>query len=292
MQPQNFFQENFLSIIFLAAIILYGFVSVRRALQQRDLPIEEDTTTTDRLVYHGDELDLSDEDVSHILSTYHSYYSNISAELQTAFKERLQKFMRQKTFIIYAKEGYKEMPVLTSAAAIQVSFGLDKFLLPWFPFIQIHIEEYFDGDSLKVLNGGIEGNAITVAWNQLIKGNEDAADGENVGIHEMAHALYYQNVVVEKKEADFKKHFYEVMEQGRKIFDQRDARPAVFNEYAYKNLQEFWAESVEMFFERPAVMQAACAELFTILKQLLRQDPLNKSNPLLEIPKSSKTNLF
>src|SRR6185295_6606822 len=113
----------------------------------------------------------------------------------------------------------------------------------------------------------VEGNAITLAWNQLIKGITDPIDGENVGIHEMAHALYYQNVVVEKKEELFKKHFSEVLEQGRKIFELRNKQATVFNDYAYKNLQEFWAESVEMFFEKPEVMQIACNELFVVLKQ-------------------------
>ena len=91
---------------------------------------------------------------------------------------------------------------------------------------------------------------------------------------------------------EFKRHFNEVMAEGQKIFDQRNTGSSVFNDYAYKNLQEFWAESVEMFFERPGVMQAACAELFIILKQLLHQDPLNRSNPLLEVSGPPESNLF
>jgi Mlc titration factor MtfA (ptsG expression regulator) len=286
MQLQNFFRENLSSIIFSVALILYAFVSIRKVLKQKDADVvnqpDQPVSKPGRLVYYGNQLKLADDEIAHILSRYHPYYINLEAELQNRFRKRLTEFMRQKIFVIHAKEGYKEMPVLTSAAAIQISFGLDKFMLPWFNIIQIHTEEYFDESFLKVLNGDVEGNTVTIAWNQFLKGNIDQSDGENVGIHEMAHALYYQNVVVENKEEVFKALFKEVLRQGEKIYELRSRQQLLFNDYAYKNLQEFWAESVEMFFEKPDSMQIAFNDLFIILKQLLRQNPLNKLNPLPE----------
>ena len=105
--------------------------------------------------------------------------------------------------------------------------------------------------------------------------------------------LYIIKTWLLKKRKNYsKKHFNEVLEQGRKIFALRNKQPSVFNDYAYKNLQEFWAESVEMFFEKPEVMQIACNELFVVLKQLLQQDTLNKSNPLPEITSPHERKLF
>jgi Mlc titration factor MtfA (ptsG expression regulator) len=285
MQLLNFFRENLSSVIFSVALILYAFVSIRRVLKQKDVDLvnqpDQPASHPGRLVYYGNQLNLTDDEIAHILSRYHPYYINLEADLQSRFRKRLKEFMRQKIFIIYADEGYKEMPVLISAAAIQISFGLDKFMLPWFNTMQIHTEEYFD-ESMKALNGDVAANTVTIAWNQFLKGNIDQSDGENVGIHEMAHALYYQNVIVENKEEVFKALFKEVLRQSEKIYELRSKQQLLFNDYAYKNLQEFWAESVEMFFEKPGSMQIAYNDLFISLKQLLRQNPLNKLNPLLE----------
>lgn len=43
--------------------------------------------------------------------------------------KRLHKFLVSKTFIIKDDEGFKEMPVLVSAAAVQLTLGLKLYLL-------------------------------------------------------------------------------------------------------------------------------------------------------------------
>ena len=192
--------------------------------------------------------------------------------------------MSLKTFIIPETKTYKDVPILMSATAVQLTFGLKEFELPWYQYIRIHSEEYFanDPNALRVLAGHVENNIITIAWNQFLKGIEDDHDGVNVGLHEMAHALYYQHAIINKsKNNGFNKELSEVMEESEDIYTLKHKHQILYSDNAYKNLQEFWAESIELFFERPQAMQICYPELFESLKELLNQDPLNKTNPLL-----------
>ncbi|MEP6846498.1 MAG: zinc-dependent peptidase, partial [Panacibacter sp.] len=175
-----------------------------------------------------------------------------------------------------------EVPVLLSASAVQLTFGLDDFELPWFRYIRVHPEEYFANDphAIRVLAGHVEENTITVAWNHFLKGICDNYDGVNVGLHEMAHALYYQHVIASKKEP-FIKELSVVMEESEEIYELKNKYRVLYSDYAYKNLQEFWAESIELFFEKPQALKTCYPDLYKTLCELLNQDTLNKTNPLL-----------
>jgi Mlc titration factor MtfA (ptsG expression regulator) len=233
------------------------------------------------LVYYGKDLKFTEEEITTMLEKYLPYYYHLNNELKQKFTERLQNFIPQKTFIICADGGYKEMPVLLSAAAIQLTFGLEDYELEHYEYIKIHVEEYFADDSLRVLAGHVEDNTITIAWNQFLKGFKDAGDGVNVGLHEMSHALYYQHIVIDNgREKEFCKYYNEVMTEGAEVYELKKTTHILFTDYAFKNLQEFWAESVEVFFERPDAMRANYPDLFNSIKELLQQDPSNKINPL------------
>lgn len=235
-------------------------------------------------VYDGRRIKLSDAELTGILLKRFPYYVQLLPELKAVFEKRVKRFMTVKLFIIPVSQTYKEVPVLLSAAAVQLTFGLQEFELPWFRYIRIHEEEYFADDphALRVLAGHVEDNVITVAWNHFLKGIADDKDGANVGLHEMAHALYYQHVIAHNgRRKGFIKELSDVMEESEEIYTLKHHYKMLYSDYAYKNLQEFWAESVELFFEKPASLQDYYPDLFENLKELLNQDPLNKTNPLL-----------
>jgi Mlc titration factor MtfA (ptsG expression regulator) len=56
----------------------------------------------------------------------------------------------------------------------------------------------------------------------------------------------------------------------------------IYSDYANINLQEFWAESVELFFEKPAALNSNYPNVFEGLTLLLNQNPVNKANPVLK----------
>lgn len=232
------------------------------------------------LVYHGTNLNFSDAEIDLILNKYFPYYTHLTASLQITFLKRVQEFIAEKSFIIRHYEGYKEMPVLLSAAAIQISFGLDRFLLPFFKYIQVHPQEYFAENSLRVLAGNVYGNTITIAWNHFLKGFKEA-DGSNVGLHEMAHALYYQHLIADvSKHEHFVENYERLMLKCQETYDTCKARQdRLYSDYAFTDLQEFWAESPELFFEKPENMQFTYPDLFSSLCTLLKQNPKYKSEP-------------
>ena len=236
------------------------------------------------LIYDGSKSDFTYYDIDQILLKYYPYYIALNSTLKRKFTDRVYRFLRQKTFIIHDDEGYKEMPVLLSAAAVQITFGLNNFLLPFFKYIQIHPEEYFAENSLRVLAGHVHGQTITIAWNHFLKGFHKE-DGKNVGLHEMAHALYFQHVIADiTKDTHFVLSFEQVMTRSEQTFDQcRNQADRLYSDYAFKNLQEFWAESLEIFFEAPNKMQDCYPQLFIGICNLLKQNPTCKSDPISKV---------
>lgn len=238
---------------------------------------------SDYFVYEGRDLVIPDEQYQKILDKYSPYYRQLFPDLKDKFLQRTKKFLASKTFLIKSNEPFVEMPVMLSATAVQLTFGLHDYLLPYFQYIRVYPEEYFASDSLRVLAGHVYGNTITLAWNQFLKGNETYNDGVNVGLHEMAHALYFQYMEADLvKSRSFVSNFKEVMEEGEELYQLKKADPAqLFSKNAYRNLQEFWAESVELFFERPSDLKNENSELYESLKDILDQDPVNALYPVI-----------
>lgn len=283
----QFINDNLLSILFFTAVIVYSVASVKKILREGNSKAQTEQiqtpepVTPNQLIFYGNKPGITDEDIEDSLNKWQPYYKNLQPFLQQKFLQRVKEFMQQKIFVIHSKDGYKEMPILISAAAIQVSFGLNDFLFPWFTTIEIFTEEFYDSSNNKIINGEVDGNSIAIAWNQFLKGYADSTDGKNVGVHEMAHALYYQKMVVDKNDDAFIAGFAEVMKQAEKIYATHNPQQSLFSSYAYKNMQEFWAQSVEIFFEDPTNMQINYNGLFTSMKALLNQEPRNSVSPVL-----------
>ena len=227
-------------------------------------------------VYEGAGLNCSSDEVAGILSKRFPYFNTLGIGEQQRFLLRHKKFMRDKIFNIHSGEGFKEMPILISAAAIQLSFGLEHYMLPAYPFINIFPQEFIRTDTyICFLEGNVSGNNIKISWKHFLEGYSIPDDGDNVGLHEMAHAYYCQNLVCgEDTDPCFIKGFPAFNESGTKAFEAEQAGNTDFySDYAVRNLQEFWAESVERFFERPAEMKSIYPEVYRSLSILLNQSP-------------------
>jgi MtfA peptidase len=263
--------------------ILGGPNSGTRIDYNEDAANHTRTLLSDYFVYEGRDLVIPDEQCDKLLDKYLPYYRRLFPDLKERFLKRTKKFLAEKTFLIKSNEPFLEMPLLISATAVQLTFGLDDYLLPYFQYIRVYPQEYFASDSLRVLAGHVYGNTITLAWNHFLKGHEEYTDGVNVGLHEMSHALYFQYVQADIiKSQSFISNFNEVMEEGKEVYELKNADPCkLFSTNAYRNLQEFWAESVELFFERPTDLKREHADLYDSLKDSLNQDPANSLYPVV-----------
>lgn len=280
-------------VITFIAFFIFILIKVKRNVEEEDEEDDDDiesygpsgtltksyTSPEPYLTYYGETLNFSDEELTGILTKRFPYFTSLSALQKNRFLERLQQFIATKTFKIHDDKGFKEMPVLISAAAIQLTFGLEKFLLPNFEFIHVYPQEFMRvEETICFLEGNVSGHSINLSWKHFLEGYANPNDGQNVGLHELAHALYYQNFIVEENEdPTFRNTFDHFNNYGNKVFEQ-ELQPGndLYSGYALKNFQEFWAESAEIFFEKPAEMKAAYPVLYDTIKILLNQDPFNK----------------
>jgi len=272
--------------------LMFGFILLL-AFQKGGLSDENDENNTILTrrnilktpyhVYYGDELNFSDRSLDEILTKRFPYYSSLSATDQTKFLERLQNFMANKVFKIHDSNCYNEMPVLISAAAIQLTFGLNKYLLPNFEFIHVYPQEFMRvRPDICFLEGNVSGQAINLSWKHFLDGYADTRDGQNVGLHEMAHALYYQTFVIEENvDNNFRDMYDDFMNDANKVYQtEKTSDGGLYSDYAVRNIQEFWAESAELFFERPSAMRTTYPRLYEKLKSLFNQDPMNNIRSL------------
>lgn len=242
-----------------------------------DKVANEEAHISKPLVYYGNDLDFKDEVINTVLSKHFPYYLNLLDIDKDKFIRRLKKFIESKIFIIHDHKGYREMPILICASAIQITFGLRKYMLSHFNIIQIFPQEFVGLEPFRILIGNVTGNTINIAWKQFLEGYKNRNDLQNVGLHEMAHALYYQNFETEMNiDKDFKESYALFSSIGESLYAQDSVRSqGLYSEYGVRNFQEFWAESIEIFFESPGRMQQHYPDLYAALCRTLNQDPLS-----------------
>jgi len=240
---------------------------------------EENNDTVPYLAYDGKDLMFSRTDVKSALTKHLPYFVALTLPEQQKFIERVTKFIADKTFNIHDKSGFKEMPILISASAIQLSFGLEHYILPNFKIINIYPEEFIAVEpTIRYLEGNVDAYNINISWKYFLKGFQLPDDGDNVGLHEMAHAYYYENFDThDSKDMKFIHGFDKFNACGTEIFQNiTQNNDGIYSDYAKRNFQEFWAESVELFFEKPKDLRNRYHELYQCICETLNQDPLNK----------------
>ena len=211
-----------------------------------------------------------------IISPHMRFYNRLNTEDQQKFLFRTYLFRKARKFHYIEVEESADMPILISAVAVQLTFGLDKFMLNYFKNIFVLKDDYHYGFYSRPFQGHVDHSGIYLSWDNFMKGIHGLTANCNVGIHEMGHALTYVNFITQTEEdKHFKKEFKNFSKVARPIFEamQYNSRN-VLGAYAATNYHEFWAVSVEVFFENPIRLRHEFPELYKAMKSLLRQDPL------------------
>ncbi|HEX3767987.1 MAG TPA: zinc-dependent peptidase [Puia sp.] len=229
-----------------------------------------------------------------VVSKYIRYYNRLDLEDQRKFLFRTFLFKKARRFHYIEVKESAEMPILISAVAIQLTFGLEKFMLNYFNEIYVLKDDYHYGFYSRPFMGHVDQSGIYLSWDNFIKGISGQTPYCNVGLHEMGHALAYVTFITETEEdKHFKKEFKNFSKVARPIFaDMQGGNRNLLGEYAAVNYHEFWAVSVETFFENPVCMRLDLPDLYQAMVDLLRQDPLqmrsNNSGKATFVLKSPK----
>jgi MtfA peptidase len=269
-----FFKILAFILVLITAPVLYNWAKDKL---QRKMAIRNAVAAMQHNMAHYDE----------VLNNYNGYYKSLPAAVRLKFVERVVFFTANKTFTCAGLEPDHRMTILIGAAAVQISFGLNKFMLDFFDTIYIMQHQYNYSGYQKPFEGHVNSSGIYLSWDNFIKGFENYTDGDNVGIHEMAHALAYVNFMAganRDQDKGFIKRFYDFSAVARPVFNEMQLGvPTLLNAYAATNYHEFWAVSVETFFEKPLQMKAEMPTLYNSLCSLLNQDPLLPEKILLHV---------
>lgn len=216
-------------------------------------------------------------DYSAIISRVLPYYSKLSEENKQRFLKRVYNFRKLKSFHFSGLERREEITILLSAAAVQVSFGLKNYRLTLFTDIYILSDAYMALNAREQYIGHVSPTGIYISWKHFVQGFADYCDGMNVALHEMAHALHHENFINETGiDWDFRQDFDKLPTiYGPLMSKALVERRSYLRGYAFTNFHEFWAVSVEYFFENPQYLKDNLPQLYGILCDTLNQDPLH-----------------
>ena len=220
-----------------------------------------------------------------------SYYQSLNVADKKLFERRVQKFINKKVFVPRGDLNTvtPEMKALIAASAIQITFGYPSVYFEYFWRILVYPDQYYSKITRLYHKGEVSTKGfIILSWENFEKGYEDGTDGRNLGLHEMAHALQLENSIVnfEYDFIDFEALKAYDIEARKEIDKIRLHGSDFFRSYAATNRVEFFAVSVENFFERPGLFKAYNSVLYDLLTMILLQDPLKISNGItIEISK-------
>lgn len=211
-----------------------------------------------------------------LLESRVEYFKRLPPKLKNQFMVRTALFMNHHSF--EGREGLEvteEMATLISATAVQLTFGLRDFYLDHFDTFILYPDIYTSTATGALHRGetNVKG-VIVLSWKHFEEGIATEADKLNLGLHELAHALDLSRLV-RQGDPYFFKYFQKWLVVAAHGPDEvAESEQHFLREYAGTNSREFFAVSVEHFFEDPEGFSAQLPLLYRHLTILLRQDPL------------------
>ena len=120
---------------------------------------------------------------------------------------------------------------------------------------------------------------VILAWDSVLRGSRNFADGKNVVLHEFAHQLDTEDGAADGTPLVGGEHSYRswaaVMSEEFKELQKASyrGRESLMDHYGATNPAEFFAVATETFFEKPRQMAKYHTELFEALSGYYRVDP-------------------
>lgn len=272
MSPPHIFL--YLVVIVSAANeVIYAIGSRKLGLRSRS---QVRTFYRRRVILKLYKLSLSEKEV---LKLYSPYYNNLpDAFLKRRFERKVARFLRKKKFISRVRAGYvsKTQKLHIAACAVEITFGLPEIYLQHFDKVILYDSDYYSTITRKYHKGEVNVRGVIVlSWQHFKEGYELPDNGHNLGLHEMAHALLLENKVT-NDEFDYLSPKY--LSELVTYIEEVRGNPyhpirSFFRSYAFTDDFEFFSVAVESFFEKTEEFIAADRVLYSIIREVLNQDP-------------------
>lgn len=159
------------------------------------------------------------------------------------------------------------------AAFTQITFGYDDYAITSFKGIVINPKTFHS----KLLNKKVKGLTVNTgyifySWEDFTKGYRNNTDKINLALHELAHAIYidrFHNQYV------FEWMVWKLRAKAT-LEELETSKSSYFRAYGKTNLAEFWAVTVECFFEDPINFKKEYPILYQATATILNQDMVTR----------------
>ena len=226
-----------------------------------------------------------------------AFFVRLSAADQAELLERIQVFLAEKNFEGCAgQEITDEVRVTIAAQACLLLLHRKTDYFPRLLTILVYPSTYLadeerpitpdiweEGKSHRAGETARTMGSMVLAWDTVKSGAEDPSDGKNVVLHEFAHQLDYENLAADGTPALATRNeqlaWREVMRTEFASLRAAEATgiPTLLDTYGATNAAEFFAVSIEAFFERPVMLRSQHPRLYSELQNYFRQDPVEFS---------------
>lgn len=223
---------------------------------------------------------------SFVIGSLFTYFNDLPPEQKTRFVHRVHQFKIGKKFHFIGLENNDDTAILVSSSAVQVTFGLNNYLLAHFKDIYVLADAYHMDNDEELYIGHVAPEGIYLSWKHFLYGYSHKTDNINVAVHEMAHALLYNNFFAQYGiDSHFRLNYEKFSNStGPILADVITNRRSYLRSYAFSNLHEFWAVSAEAFFENPKGLKDNMPDLYVALCRVLNQDPMTAAKILKSEP--------
>ncbi|QEG25255.1 M90 family metallopeptidase [Mariniblastus fucicola] len=206
-----------------------------------------------------------------------------------ALQDRVKVFVAEKNW--EGCEGLQlteEMQVTIAAQACLMLLGVNDWYFDNVKTILVYPQAFrrMTGDGLTEGHASHrageawQGGPIILSWKDSLSGGRNEDDGQNVVIHEFAHALDgidgEMGGSVMFDDAESTQTWSRVVEEGyaELVQAKETGRRTLLDHYGATNEAEYFAVATETFFEQPREMSREYGELFSLLKKYFRLDPI------------------
>lgn len=140
----------------------------------------------------------------------------------------------------------------------------------------VYIQKY----QSRVGESNYRTGTVVLSWTSTFEGAQNPSDGHNVVLHEFAHQLDSEtgstngapllssNTAYRVWAKEMTKDFYELQHDIKKH------QKSFIDQYGATNPAEFFAVLTEAFFEKPKGLKRHHPELYTVLSNFYKQDPV------------------
>lgn len=225
-----------------------------------------------------------------ILATHVKAYVLLDAEEQQHLRDLVQVFIAEKTWEgCGGLELDDEMRVTIAGCACLLILGRDHdlmrdvesilvypttVLLPEQPVGVFERGGRILGGPTEVLGVAHRKGPVVLAWDSVQQGASNAADGNNVVIHEMAHKIDFLDGAADGtpplESSEQRREWARVCSEA--FLELQTQGHHFLRSYAATNEAEFFAVASEVFFEKPAQMLRELPEVYAVLRGFYNLD--------------------